>query len=72
MTLDVPLLRADTPSVANVVHFDNAGTAPPPRPVVDAVMGHLTRVTAIAAFGPSKWPISPLKDQRIRGRTAAQ
>jgi cysteine desulfurase/selenocysteine lyase len=50
MTLDVPLLRSETPGVANVLHFNNAGMALPPCPVLDSVTSYMARESAIGGM----------------------
>jgi selenocysteine lyase/cysteine desulfurase len=39
--IDVERVREETAGVGRAVHFNNAGAALPPRPVVEAVVGHL-------------------------------
>ena len=39
--IDLPRVRHDTPGVAHVAHFNNAGAALPTRPVLDAMTDHL-------------------------------
>jgi selenocysteine lyase/cysteine desulfurase len=46
----VDAARSDTPGIANVVHFNNAGAALPPQVVLDTVIDHLRREAAIGGY----------------------
>jgi cysteine desulfurase / selenocysteine lyase len=50
MAFDVRRARDDTPGCANVVHFNNAGAALMPQPVLDAVIGHLELESRIGGY----------------------
>ncbi len=48
--IDLARVRADTPAVARIVHFNNAGAALSPRPVTEAVLRHLAREQEIGGY----------------------
>jgi selenocysteine lyase/cysteine desulfurase len=48
--IDVERVRRDTPGCEHVLHLNNAGAALMPRPVIDALIGHLQLETAIGGY----------------------
>ncbi len=50
MTIPLERVRAETPGAGHVAHFDNAGAALMPRPVLDAVVGHLELEASIGGY----------------------
>ncbi|MDA0350793.1 MAG: aminotransferase class V-fold PLP-dependent enzyme [Chloroflexi bacterium] len=48
--MDLERVRADTPGVAEVAHFNNAGAALMPQPVIDAVIDHIQLEARIGGY----------------------
>jgi selenocysteine lyase/cysteine desulfurase len=50
MTIDVERARQETPGTEQVLHFNNAGAALMPQPVVDATVAHLRMESLIGGY----------------------
>ena len=50
MTIDIEKVRADTPGIGNVAHFNNAGASLMPTPVLDAQIDHLKLEASIGGY----------------------
>lgn len=50
MTIDVARARADTPAVASLLHFNNAGAGLMPRQVVEAITSHIDLEAQIGGY----------------------
>jgi len=50
VALDIASLRAETPGVAARIHFNNAGAALMPAPVLDVMVDHLRREAEIGGY----------------------
>lgn len=50
MTIDLERVRRETPGCAEVLHFNNAGASLMPRPVLDALVGHLHLEARIGGY----------------------
>ncbi len=54
MTINLERARQDTPGCENVLHFNNAGAALTPQPVLDATIAHLQLEAQIGGYEAAK------------------
>lgn len=69
MSIDVERARAETPGCEHVLHLNNAGSSLPPKPVLDAVIGHLELEARIGGYEAHEANEDAI--ERFYGATAA-
>ncbi|GAB3768169.1 aminotransferase class V-fold PLP-dependent enzyme [Spirosoma horti] len=60
--LDLTTLRADTPGVQHVIHFNNAGASLMPQPVIDAITAHITLEAQIGGYEAAELRKTAIQD----------
>ena len=50
MAFDLERTRLETPGIAHVLHFNNAGSSLPPQPVLDATIAYLQREAQLGGY----------------------
>ena len=61
LSLDLARWRSDTPGCSGLVHLNNAGAALVPRPVRDAVLGHLALEETLGGYEASDAQVEPIQ-----------
>ncbi|MFT4038761.1 MAG: aminotransferase class V-fold PLP-dependent enzyme [Thermomicrobiales bacterium] len=69
MTFDITRARAETPGVANVLHFNNAGSSLMPQPVLDATVAYLNEEAQTGGYETADRQEAQL--ERVYGAAAA-
>ena len=77
-TIDVTAVRAATPGCAEVVHFNNAGAALPPKVVTDAVLEYTAREALMGGYeaqdaaAAESWPRLTMRWRRSSVHAASR
>jgi selenocysteine lyase/cysteine desulfurase len=59
--MDLTRWRSDTPGCATLVHLNNAGAALVPRPVRDAILGHLALEAELGGYEAADAQVEPIR-----------
>ncbi len=60
--LDLTTLRAETPGVRHVTHFNNAGASLMPQPVIDAITAHITLEAEMGGYEAAELRKTAIQD----------